>query len=131
MIPKQEFNISEIEGEIALPTRTYKISSDGKKIVGYTDGIDAMKQAVRLILNTERYEHLIYSWDYGVELKNLYGEDMGYAMSELKRRITEALMTDVRVLDVSDFKFKRSGNGLSVKFNVKTEFGDFEEAVNV
>lgn len=131
MIPKQYVDMSKVTEEVFLPTRTYKISDDGKRIIGYTDGIDAMKQAVRLILKTERYEYIIYSWDYGVELKTLYGEDMGYVMSELKRRISEALMTDVRILDVTDFKFGKIGNELSVKFVVHTEFGTFEEAVNV
>lgn len=131
MIPKHNIDISEIKEEVILPTRTYKISNDGKRIVGYTDGIEAMKQAVRLILNTERYENLIYSWDYGVELKNLYGEDTGYVISELKRRITEALTTDVRILDVTDFKFVKSGSDLSVNFVAHTEFGAFEEALNV
>ncbi|MFQ8776837.1 MAG: DUF2634 domain-containing protein [Roseburia sp.] len=28
-----------------------------------------MKQAIYNILNTERYQYIIFSWDYGVELR--------------------------------------------------------------
>ena len=39
----------------AMPSKTYRIS-------GYIDDKDAIVQAIYLILSTERYESLIYSW---------------------------------------------------------------------
>nr|WP_313785006.1 DUF2634 domain-containing protein [Paenibacillus larvae] len=38
------------------------------------DGLEAIRQAVHKILHTERYEHLIYSPDYGSELTGLIGQ---------------------------------------------------------
>lgn len=52
----------EVE-EIIEPTKTYKIKDN--RIVGFADGKEALKQAIQLILGTERYEYLIYSWNYG------------------------------------------------------------------
>ena len=74
-------------------------------IKGKTDYIEAVKQAVYKALNTERYDYPIYSWNYGVELKDLFGMSRDYAISELPRRITEALITDDRIISVDDFQF--------------------------
>ena len=35
------------------------------------DETEAVRQAAIKILNTERYENEIYSWNYGIELKDL------------------------------------------------------------
>lgn len=99
------------------PSRTFSLDS------GTIDGLEAVKQAIYLILNTERYKHLIYSWDYGVELDDLIGREKEYAYPELKRRITEALVQDDRILEVSDFDFKNIGGKVTVSFSVNTVFG--------
>ena len=62
----QNFEIEEI------PTYTYKMKSDSNRIQGHTDSLDAMKQAIFKILSTERYQHQMYSWNYGVEFLDLY-----------------------------------------------------------
>lgn len=118
----------EIETE---PSLTYKLHMEGKRILGMADELDAMKQAVYKILNTERYQYLMYSWDYGIELQDLYGEPMPYVIPELERRVKEALLQDERILEVSDFSFEVLGNELRVEFVVKTIYGEFEEEVEV
>lgn len=50
------------------PSKTYKLNTDTQTIVGYYDGREAIEQAIYLILNTERFEWVIYSWAYGSEL---------------------------------------------------------------
>lgn len=65
-----------------------------------------MKQTIYCILNTERFEHLIYSWNYGIELKNLIGESSTYVVPELQRVITEALLQDDRIEEVNNFNFE-------------------------
>lgn len=95
-------------------------------ITGFVDGLDAMRQAIYLVLNTERYAYRIYSWNYGVELESLYGTQMDYAMSEVKRRIAEALLQDSRITAVNQFEFETSGENLHVRFAVHTIFGDVE-----
>jgi hypothetical protein len=95
MIPKEN---SDLEFKFQQqPSRTYKIDIDKEKIRGYTEEIEAVKQAIYKIINTERYNYLIYSWNYGIELADLFGEPIPYVYSELKRRIAEALTQDDRI----------------------------------
>lgn len=114
------------------PSKTYKIEDN--KIVGFCDDVEAIKQTIYCILNTERFDYLIYSWNYGVELKNLIGKQKDYIMSELKRLIKEALIQDDRIEDVTNFEFTSLNNSLSVKFVVQTTNGvniESEKVVNI
>ena len=107
---------------------------DNNAINGHCDDYEAMIQAVYKILNTERYEHIIYSWDYGIELYNLFGKPTDYVCLELQRRISEALLQDDRITSVTDFEFDTSiRKTVQVKFTVHTIYGDIEseKAVNV
>lgn len=117
------------------PTKTYKMNLDTEKSVGgYTDEQEAMIQAIYKILNTERYKYVMYSWNYGVELEDLFGEPVTYVVPELERRITEALMMDERILEVTDFEFDTSKKGtVRVSFTVNTKFGEVlaEKEVNI
>jgi hypothetical protein len=116
-----------------LPTKTFKLNISSNTITGFTDEIEAMKQAIYLILNIERYEYLIYSWDYGIELQDLFGQPTSFVLPELKRRITEALLQDSRVDSVDDFTFDVVKSKVHAKFTVRTIYGDFEaeRAVNI
>ncbi len=106
------------------PDQTYRMDQDRESIRGHTEGLDAVKQAAFKILNTERYQHVIYSWDYGIETMDLYGEPMTYVCPELERRITEALVCDSRIMEVTDFEFEMVEKGvLHVTFTIHTTFG--------
>ena len=121
----------EIEEE---PTLTYCMDIQNNRIRGYTDEQEAMKQAIFKILSTERYAYIMYSWDYGIETMDLYGEPLSYVCPELERRITEALMYDTRIIDVTDFEFDISKKkSVHVSFIVHTVFGDItaEKEVNI
>ena len=121
ILPGQDFVIEE------QPTYTYKMDPESGLIRGYVDGIEAMEQAVYKILSTERYRYLIYSWNYGIELEDLFGQSVSYVCPELERRIREALLWDTRIEDVGDFKFDTSIRGtVHVFFTVHTVFGDIE-----
>ena len=108
------------------PSLTYGIDFDRGRVVGMVDGLDAVKQAVFLILQTERYRHLIFSSDYGSELEGLIGRDPLFVQSELKRRIREALMQDDRIEDVINFSIRFDGDNALVRFTVVSIFGNFE-----
>jgi hypothetical protein len=125
MIPQGagEINIQDY----AEPTsRTYKLNINKETISGYIDEREAMRQAIYLILNIERYDYLIYSWNYGIELKDLFGQPTFYVMAELERRITEALTADSRITGVDNFEITREGKKVHAKFTVHTIFGDIE-----
>lgn len=116
----------EFETEREQTTKTYRIDTDKNRIVGYTDGVNAMKQAVLLILNTQRFKHGVFSWNYGNELHKILGLDYELAKSEAKRLISEALLQDERITDVSGFSFEKIKNSISVSFDVVTIFGELD-----
>ncbi len=111
--------------------KTYLLDTENHKIRGMTSGIDAVRQAVYLILNCERYVYPVYSWNYGAELSELIGREASYLWPELKRRITEALTCDDRIIAVEDFDFEAKKDNLTVTFTVKTVFGDIREKKEV
>ncbi len=112
-------------------TKTYLLDTENRRIKGFTDGLSAMRQAVYLILNCERYVYPVYSWNYGAELSELVGRESSYLWPELKRRISEALLSDNRILSVEDFSFDAEKEKVHVTFTVKTVFGDIREEKEV
>ena len=122
MIPKSSINIELSPEESIETSRTYKLSGD--KIQGYVDGLEALKQAIYKVLNTERYEYPIYSFNYGIELENLIGKDSVYVQIELKRRIRECLLRDDRITEADNFKFEFNGDQLKCTFDVRSIFGN-------
>lgn len=119
--PSVDYEITE------TPTYTYKMWIDEGTIRGYTDMRDAMKQVIYCILNTERYKYVIYSWNYGVELADLFGMPTSFVCPELERRISEALTWDSRIESVSDFDFDLSTKGVvAVTFKVNTIYGEVD-----
>lgn len=124
MIPQAAKTISF---EVTLnPSKTYKVNFADKQIRGFTDELDAVKQAIMFILNTERYEYEIYSWNYGIELNDLYSQHISYVYPELKRRIKEALTQDSRIESVDNFSFTKKGNQVTIDFTVRTVFGEVQ-----
>lgn len=110
------------------PSKDYKLHIEQNTINGVCDNLEAMKQVIYKILNTERYQHIIYSWNYGIELLDLYGEPVTYVLPEVKRRITEALVQDDRINSVDGFEFDVVSKGtVNVSFTVRTIFGDVQE----
>jgi len=127
MIPKNTVIDNDIGFEVVeQPSNTYRLDLDKKKILGYTDGIEAINQAIYKILFTERYNYSIYSWNYGIELEDLFGKPKDFVYSDLERRITEALLQDDRINSVDNFVFSSNKGDVSVTFTVNTVFGDVQ-----
>lgn len=116
-----------------MPSYTYNINRNTNRISGYIDNKDAMIQTIYLILQTERYESMIYNWYYGVELDGLIGKEKDYVTSELKRVIREALIEDDRINEVSKFELTFSEDSVLIAFLVETNIGDItiEWEVNI
>lgn len=110
--------------EQAYVSRTYKVSTD--RIEGYTDDLEALKQAIYKVLDTEQYEYPVYSFGYGVAWKELIGEERPYVRAEMKRMIQEALLRDNRIREVDGFGFLFSGDVCQCSFNVSSIYGDIE-----
>ena len=117
----QDFEIEE------QPSLTYKMDLNGDSVRGFVDEQEAMKQAIFRILNTERYQFIIYPWYYGIETIDLYGEPVTYVCPELERRITEALLIDTRIISVTDFEFDLEVKGVvHTMFTVNTIYGEIK-----
>lgn len=124
----QDFELEE------QPTHTYKMDLNADFVRGYTDGLEAMKQAIYKILLTERFQYIMYSGNYGIELRDLFGQAVSYVCPELERRISEALLWDKRIKSVTDFEFDTSKKSVvHVACTAHTIFGDVrvERGVNV
>lgn len=131
MIPKTDIDLTQGFETVRQPSRTYRLDVENNRIAGMVDGMEAVKQAVYLVLNTERYWYPIYSWDYGVELNGLYGQPAGLVYPEIERRITEALMQDDRITEVDGFSFEREKGAVKVAFTVHSIFGDIDTGKEV
>ena len=108
------------------PSYTYKLDIDRGRVKGMTDEADALLQAVYLILSVERYQYPIYSYNYGVELIDLIGQPKDYVMSEVKRRITEALTQDDRINSVDGWVFETEKKAVKVTFTIHSIYGEIE-----
>ena len=113
------------------PGRTWYIDKASNRIRGECDNWQAVRQAVEIILNVERFRWQIYRPYSGMQWDGLVGQDPGYVASELQRRIREALMMDDRVRGISNFSYTVTGNKLSASLTVNTVFGSYETSVEV
>lgn len=133
MIPQ---NLNNIDVEITTETsNTYVLKTTKNRIFDFTydNNLTAMAQAIYKILNTERYENPIYSFNYGVELAELFGKPKEYAIPEIERRIKEALLQDDRITSIDNFEFSLGSDKKSVTcyFEVTTIFGKIETTKEV
>lgn len=114
------------------PSKTWIVDRGTMQVIRMDEGLEAVRQAVEIALNVERYKWTIYSANFGSELDGLVGEDEAYIIAELPRLIEDALSPDSRVVGVDEYNFERTGlNSLSVSFTVHTVYGDIVEGVEI
>lgn len=112
------------------PNLTYRLGEND--VTGKLDNLEALKQSITHILSTERYDNPIYSQDYGVELEQYLGQDIGFIMADIERTLKDALTQDDRIMDVlvTDVT-KLTSDSCKVEFTVYTIYGNMEESLNV
>lgn len=126
MLPQVNDDLINDFEEVIEPSKTFYIDFERGRMVSFVDGQEAVKQAIFLMLNIERYDYLIFSWNTGVEFKDLIGKPTAYVASEVQRRITECLLQDDRITDVTDFEVTTSKNKIHVTFTAHTIFGEVQ-----
>ncbi|HWQ76940.1 MAG TPA: DUF2634 domain-containing protein [Syntrophomonas sp.] len=127
MIPATSYDLDVTFTIATEPSYTYKLDTTNNRISGYIDELEAMQQAIYKIVNTERYQHAIYSWNYGIELQDLIGRSRSYVYSKLKQKISEALLQDDRINEMGNFSFEDIGKkAVLVKFIAYTIYGAIE-----
>lgn len=108
-------------------TNTYKLHYTKKKINSFVDRKQALEQSIYCLLNTERYKYPIYSFNYGIQREDLFGKNIDLIMRKLQNRINNALVSDDRIISVTNFEFDSKENGvLKVRFIVNSIYGEIE-----
>ena len=125
MLPSNDGVSSDIK-IIERENKTYKMEIESNKIIGILNNdLKAIEQAVYKIIRTERYEYPIYSWNYGIEWRDLFGMPTSYCIPEIERRIKEALLQDTRIKEVENFEFEEPKKGIVfVRFTVYSIYGN-------
>ena len=123
-----DFNLISFEEE---STNTFIANTDVGQIAGMDGGLEAMRQAVEIILTTKRYNWQIYSENFGIELDDLVGEDPDYIKTVLPTRVRDAFSVDNRILSAQNFVFNFEADRATVTFDVITVYGTVNAEVNV
>ena len=93
-------------------------------------GNPALEVWIYKALKTERFEHLAYSWQYGIELKPFIGKVMGVQerYSELQRVITECLMVNPYIRSIDSFSITPENRAELVRVHITltTVYGEVE-----
>ena len=132
MIPTNTILLNTEFEYVSQPDYTYKLNVDAERVAGYVEGLKAYEQAIYKILNTERYDYIIYSRNYGIELKDLFGQPIPYVIPELERRITEAVMAYDLTERVDSFEFDTDKIGVvHVAFKATSIYGSVNIEFNV
>ena len=113
------------------PSLTWYLDQAAGRIRGTADGLEAVRQAVEVILNVERFRWQIYLPYSGMQWNGLIGRDAGYVAAELRRRVSEALLMDDRVRGVSEFSYSVKGEVLTATLTVSTVYGDIQTSTEV
>lgn len=113
------------------PSQTWYINKETNRIQGECDGWQAVRQAVEVIVNVERFRWQIYRPYSGMQWDGLVGQSPGYVAAELQRRLREALLMDDRVRGISNFSYSVEGDTLRASLTVNTVYGDTQTSVEV
>lgn len=114
------------------PSRTWIIDRNTMQVASMDEGLEAVRQAVEIALNVERFRWTIYSANFGSELDELIGQDEALITAEIPRLVEGALSQDDRVVQVEDYVFTRTGpDTMHVSFTVRTVYGDLIEEMQI
>ncbi len=88
---------------------------------------DALQVWIYKALKTKRFVWPAYTHTYGSEIENVIGlsNDSAVIDSEIKRYITETLMVNPYLQELSDFTFAHERDTVTVEFVVTTVYGRF------
>lgn len=106
------------------PSLTFAMQLDGNRCIGKKDGLEALEQAIYMMLRTEQGEHLIYPEWYGIKTADLAGRSASYVFAELSERIRSLLIKDDRITDVVDFSYSTSGEDMTISYTVVSKIGN-------
>ena len=114
------------------PSKTWIIDRSTMQVACMDEGLEAVRQAVEIALDVERFRWTIYSANFGSELDELIGQDEALITAEIPRLVEGALSQDDRVIQVEDYVFTRTGpDSMHVSFTVRTVYGNLIEEMQI
>ena len=92
---------------------------------------EAIKVWVYKAIKTTRYQHEIYSWDYGCEIESLIGcgFQLGFIEAETKRFIREALNVNPYITHINKIDVTFEGEILRASVYLETIYGSLNVQV--
>ena len=124
MLPQSNIDLSRGVVFQDQPSLTWLADPVTNRLRGRGDNWEAVRQAVEVIVNVERFKWQIYTPNFGTDYGGLLGTDPGYAASELRRRLEDAFLPDNRILGIKDYAYTFRDVSLTVTFTALTVFGD-------
>ena len=96
---------------------------DGSPKIVYKN--EAIKVWVYKAIKTNRYQHEIYSWDYGCEIESLIGKgfEFGFIKSETQRYIEEALLINPYITKINKIDVEFNKDILTAYVDLETVYG--------
>ena len=131
MLPQSNIDLS---GGIIFqdqPSLTWIADPVTNRLRGRGDNWEAVRQAVEVIVNVERFKWQIYTPNFGTDYDGLLGTEPGYAASELRRRLEDAFLPDNRILGIKDYAYTFKDVSLTVTFTAQTVFGEVPGSMEV
>ncbi|MDE7260521.1 MAG: DUF2634 domain-containing protein [Oscillospiraceae bacterium] len=131
MLPQSNIDLSQGIVFQDQPSLTWIADPVTNRLRGRGDNWEAVRQAVEVIVNVERFKWQIYTPNFGTDYDGLLGTEPGYAASELRRRLEDAFLPDNRILGMKDYAYSFKSPSLTVTFTVLTVFGDVASGMEV
>ena len=131
MLPQSNIDLSRGIVFQDQPSLTWIADPVTNRLRGRGDNWVAVRQAVEVIVNVERFKWQIYTPNFGTDYDGLLGTEPGYAASELRRRLEDAFLPDNRILGIRDYAYTFKDVSLTVTFTVDTVFGDVTSGMEV
>jgi hypothetical protein len=119
---------NESTEEYNIP-KEYQIDFGTGQLTGnLVEGLEAIKMWAFLAINTTRYRHDIYSWDYGCEIEDMIGQSLTqeYLDTEIPRVIEECLTVNPHIKSISNISIALNDDKLSGNFTINTDYGEAE-----
>ncbi len=124
----ENYVVKTIEEKAVVP-REYEIDFVSGQLTGkIVEGKEAIKIWIWIALQTPRYRHYIYSWDYGSEFEELIGQGYTkeYIDTEVQRMTEECLLINENIQSINNFSSDMEGSQLTISFTANTIYGEIE-----
>ena len=94
-------------------------------VAAITEDNEAIKVWIYKLLKTERYRHIAYYDDYGLELEKYVGKvpNDGISSSAVYADIKEAVLVNPYILAVNNVRFSKEGKKLTIQMEYETVYG--------